>query len=209
MDESPKETQERLLDAAEDLFAEKGFEAVSLREITARAEANVAAVNYHFGSKENLIDAVMGRHALPINRERIARLDELLARKEAPAVREVLDAFLQPMTNRILEKENRQQLFANFMARMIAEGACRLPEAMLPQFQEMVSKVVAGFQKANPSLSEDEAYLGIKFSFAVMKDALMKDEAFEQISAGRLPAQVDWEQLYHKVLDFCEGGLKP
>lgn len=203
-----RETQERLLDSAEELFAEKGFEAVSLREITAKAEANVAAVNYHFGSKENLIDAVMGRHARPINEERIARLDLLLARESPPTVREVADAFLQPMRNRILEKKSRQLLFAKFMARMLGEGACRLPEEMLPQFQEMARKVVAGFRAAQPGLSEENGYWGLKFCFAVMKDAMMHDEALEQISEGCLEGDCDWSQVYEKVLDFCEGGVK-
>lgn len=207
MNEDRTATQERLLDSAETLFALKGFESVSLREITAEAEANVAAVNYHFGSKENLIDAVMGRHAMPINRERIARLDEIFARTEPPSMREVVDAFLGPLMKRILEKENRQQLFAKFIARMLGEGACRLPEETLPQFQEMARKVVAGFRAAAPELSEEQAYWGLKFCFAVMKDAIMRDEAFEQVSEGRIESNCDWNQIYGEVLDFCEGGL--
>ena len=165
MEDQPTETRERLLDAAETLFADRGFEAVSLRDITSQAEANVAAVNYHFGGKENLINAVMGRHAMPINDERIQRLDALLSQKKEPTVREVVDAFLRPLMNRILEKENAQQLFAKFMARMMSEGASGLPEEMLPHFQEMASKVVAGFQAAVPGLSEEQGYFRLKFCF--------------------------------------------
>lgn len=206
--EQTTETQSRLLDAAEVLFAERGFEAVSLRDITAQAEANVAAVNYHFGGKENLINAVMGRHAMPINLERIKRLDALMAREEDPTVREVVDAFLRPLLDRILEKETSQQLFAKFMARMLGEGACRLPDEVLPQFQEMARKVVAGFQAAVPDLNEQQAYFRLKFCFAVMADAMMRDEAFEQISEGRFHAGWNWNQVFEEVLDFCEGGLK-
>ncbi|MGJ8723417.1 MAG: TetR/AcrR family transcriptional regulator [Roseibacillus sp.] len=205
---SLNETQVRLLDAAEILFAEKGFEAVSLRDITQAADANVAAVSYHFGGKENLINAVMGRHAMPINCERIERLDQLLAREQKPTVREVVDAFLRPLMERILDQENRQQLFAKFMARMMGEKACGLPAEVLPQFQEMARKVVAGFQAAVPSLSEEQAYFRLKFCFAVMADAMMRDEAFEQISEGRLAGPWNWEQVFEEVLDFCEGGLK-
>src|SRR6056297_1114628 len=70
------ETRERILDAAEFLFGERGFESVSLRDITGRAGANVAAVNYHFGSKEKLVDAVVVRHAVPINDGRMRLLLE-------------------------------------------------------------------------------------------------------------------------------------
>ncbi len=208
MNTAVTEPQGRLLDSAEVLFAERGFEAVSLREITAHAGANVAAVNYHFGGKENLINAVMGRHAMPINTERIARLDVLLAGDEPPTVREVVDAFLRPMMDRILEKESRQQLFAKFMARMLGEGACGLPEEVLPQFQEMARKVVAGFQAAVPELSEQQAYFRLKFCFGVMADAMMRDEVFEQISEGRCSAGWGWDQVFEEVLDFCEGGIQ-
>ena len=80
-------TRERILDAAEALFGEKGFESVSLRDITGRAGANVASVNYHFGSKDKLIAAVIERHAVPINEERLRCLAEAEAR---PKVENVL-----------------------------------------------------------------------------------------------------------------------
>ncbi len=202
------ETQERLLEAAEALFAEKGFEAVSLRDITAQAGANVAAVNYHFGGKENLINAVMGRHAMPINAERIQLLDALLSRKKKPTVREVVSAFLRPMMTRILAEERSQRLFAKFMGRMMSEGSCGLPEEVLPHFQEMARKVVAGFRAAVPGLSEEQAYFRLKCCFVVMADALMRDEVFEQISEGRLTDKWQWERVFEEVLNFCEGGLK-
>ena len=201
------ESQERLLDAAEILFAEKGFEAVSLRDITSEAEANFAAVNYHFGGKENLIGAVLARHAMPINAERIALLDTLLAREEKPTVREVVDAFLRPMVTRVLAEESSQQLFAKFMGRMMGEGANSLPESILPQFQEMAQKVVSAFQAAVPELTEGQAYFRLKFCFSVMSNAMMQDEAFDQISDG-LSGKWDWDQLFEEVLDFCEGGLR-
>ena len=208
MPEAVVDTRERLLDAAEELFAEHGFEAVSLRDLTSVAEANVAAVNYHFGGKEKLITAVMGRHALPINRERMRRLEALLAREEPPRVREVVEAFLRPLVERVQERESRQQLFAKFMARMMGEGAKGLPEEVVPQFQEMARKVVEGFQAAVPELSEGQAYLRLKFCFAVMADAMMQDEAFAQISEGRFDKRASWDCVFEEVLDFCEGGLK-
>ena len=168
----------------------------------------MAAVNYHFGGKENLINTVMGRHAMPINQERIERLDQLLERTAKPTVREVADAFLRPLLDRILGQESRQQLFAKFMARMMSEKAGGLPVEVLPQFQEMARKVVAGFQVAVPNLSEEQAYFRFKFCFAVMADAMMRDEAFEQITEGRVTGHLNWEQVYEEVLDFCEGGLQ-
>ncbi|GHC48168.1 TetR/AcrR family transcriptional regulator [Roseibacillus persicicus] len=202
------ETRERLLDAAEALFAGKGFEAVSLREITTAAEANVAAVNYHFGSKDKLITAVMVRHAVPINQERMRRLEALLSRKKKPSVREVAEAFLRPMMERILERDCHQALFAKFMARMTGEGANCLPSEVVPQFREMSQMVVEAFQQAVPGMTTEQAYCRMKFCFAVVADALMRDGAFEQISEGRLDAPLNWDFLFEEVVNFCVGGLK-
>ena len=77
-------TKERILDAAEALFMEHGFEATSLRAITAAADVNLAAVNYHFGTKEELFEAVLTRRLDPMNEQRIVLLNRLEA-KAAPA----------------------------------------------------------------------------------------------------------------------------
>ena len=83
----PTATKERILDAAEALFMEHGFEATSLRAITAAAGVNLAAVNYHFGSKEELFQAVLTRRLDPMNQERVALLDAARARGGAGAAR--------------------------------------------------------------------------------------------------------------------------
>jgi len=92
------DTKERILVAAQKLFAEQGFEAVSLRNITTEALANVAAVNYHFGGKEALIDEVIVQHTMPIMRERMRLLDEAEKRFQIGVVpvEVILDAFMRP-----------------------------------------------------------------------------------------------------------------
>ena len=82
--EPPVATKDRILDAAEALFMEHGFEATSLRSITAAAAVNLAAVNYHFGSKEELFQAVLTRRLDPMNQE---RLDLLTALEREPSPR--------------------------------------------------------------------------------------------------------------------------
>ena len=76
-------TRERILNAAELLFVEQGFEATSLRQITTKAAANLAAVNYHFGSKQALIREVFERRLRVLNAERLAQLDAAVAAEEA------------------------------------------------------------------------------------------------------------------------------
>src|SRR5215469_6172712 len=88
------DTKARILDAAEKLFGQKGFEATSLRDITAEAQVNLAAVNYHFQSKDSLIDAVIARRIEPVNRRRLEMLGEA---GPDPTIEQILTAFLAPV----------------------------------------------------------------------------------------------------------------
>lgn len=92
-------TQRRLVDAAERLFGEHGYEGTSLRAVTELAGANVAAVNYHYGSKERLLRAVVARAMGPVNAERDRRLTALYAETGTPAVEQIVRAFVEPAMN--------------------------------------------------------------------------------------------------------------
>src|SRR5437867_6100600 len=91
-------SKERILDVAERLFAERGFAATSLRNITAEAAVNLAAVHYHFGSKDELIEAVFARRLGPLNRERLRLLEACRAAAGggSPSVEELLEALIAP-----------------------------------------------------------------------------------------------------------------
>src|SRR5438552_15761887 len=95
---SPHATKVAIMDAAERMFAERGFKATSLREITAAAKANLGAVNYHFSSKDELILAVLTRRITPLNTERVALLDkfENAAGGKALSVEQILEALYRP-----------------------------------------------------------------------------------------------------------------
>src|SRR5271170_658046 len=93
MNERP-DTKSRILDSAEKLFGLNGFEATSLRDITAEAQVNLAAVNYHFQSKDSLIDAVIARRIEPVNRRRYEMLD---AAGPNPSIEQIVEAFLAPL----------------------------------------------------------------------------------------------------------------
>src|SRR5437773_2528440 len=92
-----KDTRSRILDVAEELFGEQGFERVSIRAITKKARVNLAAINYHFGSKEDLIAAVFERRVLPVNKARLTALDAVQrSRGKNPKLEEILEAFIRP-----------------------------------------------------------------------------------------------------------------
>src|SRR5256714_6398196 len=100
------ETRTRILDAAEELFMQHGFEGTSMRMLTARAGVNLAAVNYHFGSKDALIEAVVHRRLDAMNAARIAALDPAEASGRTPTAAEGIPALVRP-TLRMIQGATR------------------------------------------------------------------------------------------------------
>jgi AcrR family transcriptional regulator len=89
-------TKDRILYAAEELFAQHGFASTSLRQVTSRADVNIAAVNYHFGSKENLVNEVFRRRMDDMSRERLAALQRAVAEAHPGELEPILAAFVEP-----------------------------------------------------------------------------------------------------------------
>jgi AcrR family transcriptional regulator len=161
---APSDTRHKLLDAAERLMAEQGIAATSLRQIIAEAGVNLAAVHYHFGSKEEMLDALVIRKAGPVNEIRLA----LLTRFEAEAapnpapVEKVLEAFLAPP---FLERE-RSPLFVQVMGRLYAEGL--MPSIVAKHFQPTVSRFYAALQAALPHVPAEEMVWRVHFMIGAM-----------------------------------------
>src|SRR6266478_6499991 len=124
------DTKQKILDTAERLFGEQGYAATSLRQVIAAAEVNVAAVHYHFGSKEDLLDAVVTRKAGPVTVARMERLDRLEAETKPVDVERVLEAFLLPTA----EMAEHHPTFVRLMGRMLTEGM--MPRIVEKHFQE-------------------------------------------------------------------------
>jgi len=161
-----RNTKERILDAAEVLFAEQGFAGTSLRAITTAAGANLAAVNYHFGSKESLIDAVFSRRIDPINRERLEWLDRLEAAGEA-SLEQILEAFLAPplrVSQDPLDGASLQHV-AQMIGHATSRPDSRIKELLMHQFETILERFTAALAKQLPEL--DPAQLLWRFLFMV------------------------------------------
>jgi AcrR family transcriptional regulator len=118
---STHETKEQIITVAERLFADKGFAGTTLRNVVSEAGVNLAAVNYHFGSKEELFRAVVARFARPVVEKELSLLSELKAGAELPSVDEILTALLQPSLEILSEGEGSRLVRARFMGRCRTE----------------------------------------------------------------------------------------
>lgn len=156
------ETQTRILDAAERLYSERGIAGTSLRAVTAEAGVNVAAVHYHFGSKDGLTRALVVRRAAAVNAERV-RLLEKAESHGAPALEAVLDAFLRPVF--ALHAEGGADAVVSFLLH-------EPPERVKPLIVETMGEVVSRFLDASalalPALPRDALVERWQLVIAVM-----------------------------------------
>jgi hypothetical protein len=135
-------------------------------------------------------------------------LDQLESRPAEcpPPVRDILEAFLNPLIEHITEGKRKEQLFCKFMGRLMGERGYRLPESVEPLFQEMALRFASALRRAVPELSEEIALWRMHFSFGVMANTLTHGETLKQISGGRA-GHPEVEELFRRVIDFCAAGF--
>jgi len=158
------ETKNKILDTAQRLIGEQGFEATSVRDITAAAGVNLAAIHYHFGSKEDLLGAIVNRKAAPMNEERLARLDRVEAEAGArgPTVKQLLDAWFLPMA----EAADRDPAFVRLLGRLMAEGL--LQKVIEKHFRKIAERITGALRRALPDLTDEEFLWRMHFMFGAM-----------------------------------------
>ena len=169
----PSATRDRLLAGAEIEFAEHGFDGASLRGITATAGTNLAAVNYHFGSKEGLFREVFCQRMGPINDQRLSLLDEATADASAdgPTVESILGAFLGPALA-LRSSPNGERLLP-LMARLFSEPADRVAP-LFAVFSEVWGRFLAALCAALPDLPQEEVAWRLHFAIGSMSHVLQK-----------------------------------
>ncbi len=136
------DTRLRLMQAAESLFGERGLHGVTLKEINAAAgQRNESALHYHFGSKPQLVDAILSHRARQIDRRRVEKLDALAAAGAAPALRAVLRATFEPITE-LLDSDDGVR-FVRFAAQVLNDPDFDLPSVALRSGYEGISRANA------------------------------------------------------------------
>jgi AcrR family transcriptional regulator len=192
------DTKQKILDAAEELFGEIGYSATSMRNIISTAGVNLAAIHYHFGSKEDLLDHVIRRKLDPINQHRLQLLDqfETEAAPECPPIDKILDAFLVPA---ILAEKNRS--FVKFMGRIHAEGLGQ--QAAMRNFQPLIDRFLAALGRALPNMSKKELAWKVHFMLGAMAFTMTAQPAINPEAAGE-PMEV----VSRRLVTFLSAGFR-
>ncbi len=208
-DPTSADTKTRILDAAEQLFMEHGFEATSLRQLTTAAGVNLAAVNYHFGTKEVLFEAVLTRRLDPMTQERI----ELLERLEREALgkplacEKVISAMLIPALRVARDERRGGKNFLRLLGRAYADPAPFIRHFLSAQYAGMIASYKEAFLRALPHLTRQELTWRLHFVMGALSYTLAGTDALKLISQVGGERDND-EMLLQRLAPFLVAGLK-
>src|ERR1700723_4478812 len=177
-------TRALILDAAERLYAERGFGDVTLRDIAAAAGVNLAAVNYHFGSKDELIAELFVTRGVATNR---ARLTELKAAETAgngrADIKAILRALVGPTLRGCLGPDNEQSTAAHFMIRASIESVPPIRRIKNREIDHL-RKFAAAMRRSLPGRDPVELYWGLHFALAMAHQTIRDSERLIKLSEG-------------------------
>ncbi|MDG1498672.1 MAG: TetR family transcriptional regulator [Planctomycetota bacterium] len=197
------ETAERLLDAAETLFADFGVSGTSLRQITTEAKANLASVSYHFGSKDGLLREVLGRRINPVNEVRMRMLDALEAGDVPPTVEQILDAFLRPIFD---QAPKARQTFTRLMSRLHHSPDPVAMEYLQEVLGPIAMRTLGALTRALPGVEADRIFLRAHFMIGSMLHCLSEWDPRDCVPD--LPvSNLKQDQLLEELVQFSSAGF--
>ncbi|WP_051669606.1 TetR/AcrR family transcriptional regulator [Bryobacter aggregatus] len=199
-----RETKERILDAAERLLAQQGIPATSLRQITAEAGVNLAAVNYHFQSKDELTRQVYTRRLRPMNAERLRRLNELETGEHS--LDELLDAFYGPVLDTAMALRERGVTIGQFLGRIYTEPHAVVEQIWSSEMAEVANRYLQAFGRALPHLQPVEAMWRMTLTIGVLAHTLAAEEKISRLSLGQLNLG-DRAEVLRQLKQYAKAGL--
>ncbi len=200
-------TKNKILDAAEILFADKGFNGTSLREITSQAEVNLAAVNYHFGSKKELIKAVMSRYMNELGPRLESALIKICVDETKPSLIEVFSAFIDPLLHLNNFKNNGTSIFLQLLGRGYTDSQGFLRWFLTTQYPKVFTSFTEAVHKAYPELSTEEMFWRLHFTMGTIVFTMSSSDALIDIALSDFERQIDIAGVIKRVIPYVAAGV--
>jgi AcrR family transcriptional regulator len=204
---SKKDTKTKILDAAEELFSTNGIGATSLRTIIAKADVNIAAIHYHFGSKKEVVTAVYARRITPLNQQRLERLEALNTRaaEKAPTVAEIVDAFLAPILNCSFSSKKERERAIGLFSHLHTEP--QEVAHVLDLFKDVFELFMMALSKILPHLSKADLLWRFMFMIGVMSISMSNDHLVHR-KLRENGGEINYQELLQRAVHFITAGFE-
>jgi AcrR family transcriptional regulator len=203
VDRRRTDTGVRILNSAEELFSEHGYDGVSIRDITSLAASRLALATYHFGTKEKLLERVLERRAEALNHERRIGLAEVLSRHDA-TVADVLAAFVEPYLRYASGGDPGWRNYCRLIAVLSPSG--RWPDLLARLFDETAQEFISALLVVEPSLDKARATRGFLFCVGTMLASFTGTKRLDRLTGGKAAA-ANLKETYNFLIPFMVGGV--
>ncbi len=204
------DTKQRLLDAAEKLFARNGYHCTSLRKVTAEAKVNLAAVSYHFGSKEALVEAIFERRLQPLNAERLARMETVRTAAAAAGrrltVEEGLRAFIEP-TLRFRDSGPGARYFMHLVGRALTEPDTAVRAVFFRMVGPLFARLFELLCEARPGLSRNQVFWRLNFAIGAISRCTFLPEKLPEVPQG-VDIELSADKQIDMLVSFLVAGME-
>jgi AcrR family transcriptional regulator len=201
------ETRTRILDAAEELFMLHGFEGTSMRLLTSRAGVNLAAVNYHFGSKDALIEALFRRKLDPMNTARIGELDRLESEGRPLAPEAIIRAFVGPSLRHMEDAKGGGRNFIRLLGRTYTEPTKPIRVLIGQLYAPTMERYKSALERALPHMAREELVWRMHFMFGTLAYTLAATDTVQLIAGCKPEDRYDARLLEDRLTAFLAAGL--
>lgn len=202
-------TKERILNSTERLIAEHGFAELSIRKISLQAHTNLAAINYHFGNKEQLINQMLERRLNNLFEVRMKMLHELNQGDEKMTcnLKQILHAFIAPALYMINDEHQGGKVFMKVLARAYAEQSDSLHDLLAKRYTPIIKEFAEAIQLASPDLPKDTVFWRFHFIIGALTYAMADFGASSM--AKQMPENEYFNKSVEELIQFAEASLTP
>ncbi|MGH1462658.1 MAG: TetR/AcrR family transcriptional regulator [Neptuniibacter sp.] len=204
-----KGTPSSIVDAAEALFAEQGFTETTVRQITSRANVNLAAINYHFGSKKGLIQAVAEKFITPLCNELTDQMHHFLIDNSKPSLDELLEMLMRALL--VVRKENNNTLpvFMRLLELAYMNNQDDLRDFLVSRYRGKLDEFIGFIREDASHMEDDEFFWRMHFLLGSMTFTLSNFQTLLSIEKTRFGDEgAEVEQILHRMVPVLSAGLQ-
>jgi len=205
-DQVRQDAADRILDAAEDLFSKRGFDGVTIREVTELAHVDSALVHYYFASKQGLFDAVLGRRAELVFAERMLAFDVLDRAGSKATLEDAVRAFVRPLLERAATGDPGWKNYFRLLS-VVNNDPNHVAQSVMSYFDPVVHRLIEALARACPKAKREELFWCFHFLTGSLTLALSRTGRLDRVSGGLCKSE-DLAAIEPRMVEYCAAGIR-